>query len=86
MRPPSGADHAPDRQQADPGSHAKLIWDLPVRICHWALVAAVVGAYITHQLGLRWYAAHVWCGYVVLVLVAARIVWGVVGTRHARFA
>jgi cytochrome b len=86
LNPPSGADRAPDRQQADPRNDAKLVWDLPVRICHWALLVAVLGAYITHRLGLRWYAVHAWCGYVVLVLVGARIVWGVVGTRHARFA
>jgi len=86
LNPPSGADRAPDRQQADPHSDAKLVWDLPVRVCHWALLTAVLCAYFTHRLGLRWYAVHVWCGYVVLVLVGARIVWGVVGTRHARFA
>jgi cytochrome b len=82
----SGADRAPDRQQADPPSAAKLVWDLPVRICHWALLVAVLGAYFTHWLGLRWFTVHVWCGYAVLVLVGARIVWGVVGTRHARFS
>ncbi len=86
MNPPTGAERAPDRQPADPPSDAKLVWDLPVRVCHWALLAAVLGAYITHRLGLAWYAVHVWCGYVVLVLVVARIVWGVVGTYHARFA
>jgi cytochrome b len=86
LNAPSGADRAPDRQQADPRSDAKLVWDLPVRVCHWALLVAVLGAYVTHSLGLRWFKVHVWCGYTVLVLVGARIVWGVVGTRHARFA
>jgi cytochrome b len=86
LNSPSGADRAPDRAQADPRSDTKLVWDLPVRVCHWALLVAVLGAYFTHRLGLRWYAVHVWCGYAVLVLVGARIVWGVVGTRHARFA
>ena len=56
-----------------------------MRIFHWLLVLAVIGSYITHRLGLSWFKYHVWCGYAVLVLVSARIVWGFVGTRHARF-
>jgi cytochrome b len=61
------------------------VWDLPVRIFHWLLVLAVIGSYVTHRLGLSWFKYHLWCGYAVLVLVSARIVWGFVGTRHARF-
>lgn len=63
----------------------RKVWDLPVRIFHWSLVAAVVGAYLTHRLGVTWFRYHVWCGYAVLVLVTFRILWGLVGTRHARF-
>jgi cytochrome b len=65
----------PDRQ----------VWDLPVRVFHWLLVLAVAGAWITHQLGVVYFKYHVWCGYTVLVLVSFRILWGLVGTRHARF-
>jgi len=63
----------------------RRVWDLPVRIFHWALVLAVLGAWVTHQLGVNYFVYHVWCGYAVLVLVSFRLVWGVVGTRHARF-
>jgi cytochrome b len=62
-----------------------LIWDLPVRVFHWALVLAMVAAFITHRLGPQYFKFHAWSGYAVLVLVAFRIVWGIVGTRHARF-
>jgi cytochrome b len=62
----------------------RLIWDLPVRIFHWALVLAVFGSWLTYKLDA--FAWHVWFGYSVLVLTAARIVWGFVGPRHARFA
>lgn len=62
-----------------------LIWDLPVRIFHWALVIAMVAAYVTYRLGPEYFKFHAWSGYAVLVLVAFRIVWGFVGTRHARF-
>lgn len=56
-----------------------------MRVFHWLLVLAVLGSYITHRLGLSWFRYHLWCGYAVLVLVTARILWGFVGTRHARF-
>jgi cytochrome b len=62
----------------------RLIWDLPVRIFHWALVLAVFGSWLTYKLDA--FAWHVWFGYSVLVLTAARSVWGFVGPRHARFA
>jgi cytochrome b len=54
-----------------------------VRLFHWALVAAFFAAWFsTDSIGL----VHKMAGYVALVLVAARGVWGFVGSRHARFA
>jgi len=64
----------------------RLVWDLPLRVTHWALVLAVAGCFATHYAGIEWFAWHRRLGYVVLVLVAFRILWGFVGTRHARFA
>jgi cytochrome b len=63
----------------------RLVWDLPVRVFHWLLVLAVIGSFVTDRIGVTAFRYHVWCGYTVLVLVAFRIVWGLVGTRHARF-
>jgi cytochrome b len=62
----------------------RLIWDLPLRVFHWALALAVSGSWLTHKLDA--FAWHVWFGYSVLVLTVSRIVWGFVGPRHARFA
>jgi len=70
----------------EPTPASRLVWDLPVRVTHWALVLAVAGCWATHYAGLEWFPWHRRLGYVVLVLVAFRIVWGVAGTRHARFA
>lgn len=58
------------------------VWDPLVRIFHWGLVACFLTA---------WFAdggesVHDTAGYVVLGLVAFRLVWGLIGTRHARFA
>ena len=65
---------------------SRLVWDLPVRATHWMLVLAVAGCWATHYAGVEWFNWHRRLGYVVLVLVTIRVVWGFVGTRHARFA
>jgi cytochrome b len=70
------------RESAD----RRQVWDLPVRIVHWLLVVGIVGAYATHQAGVAYFEYHLWFGYGVVVLSAFRILWGLVGTRHARFA
>jgi len=62
-----------------------LVWDLPQRITHWLLAASFAGAFITAE-SERWRDVHVMLGYTVLALVVFRLLWGFVGTRHARFA
>ncbi len=61
------------------------IWDLPVRIFHWCLVLLFFAAYVTNSLGSDYFIYHLWSGYALLVLVSFRIVWGLVGSYHARF-
>ncbi len=61
-----------------------LVWDLPTRIFHWGLVAAIVTSLLSEEFGNM--DIHVISGHVVLALVLFRICWGVVGGRHARFA
>ena len=61
------------------------VWDLPVRVCHWTLVVSFLGAFITNRLGVSYFKYHVFFGYAVLVAVAFRILWGVLGSRHALF-
>jgi len=63
-----------------------LVWDWPVRVMHWGLVVAVFGAWLTRELEGDWFAWHVRCGYAVIVIACVRLVWGFVGTRHARFS
>lgn len=62
-----------------------LVWDVPVRVFHWALAASFLGAFVTAE-SERWRDVHVLLGYTVAGLIAFRLVWGFVGTRHARFA
>jgi len=61
-----------------------LVWDAPVRVFHWMLAASFIGAYLTAE-SERWRLLHVTLGYTVAGLVAFRVLWGLVGTRHARF-
>jgi cytochrome b len=67
-------------------NETRLVWDLPVRIVHWSLVVSFIGAFVTNRLGVAWFEWHVRFGYAVLGLVAFRILWGVFGTKHARFS
>lgn len=68
------------------GGKGARVWDLPVRLFHWALLAAVVISVATGLTGGLWQMdLHVVSGCVVLGLVLFRVLWGLFGGRHARF-
>lgn len=62
-----------------------LVWDLPTRLFHWLLAASFAGAFLTAE-SERLAVVHVTLGYTMLGLVVFRLLWGIVGTQHARFA
>jgi len=70
---------------ADPANRVR-VWDPAVRLFHWSLVAGFVVAWLSGEAEERGLILHVYSGYVVGGLIIFRIVWGFVGTRHARFA
>jgi cytochrome b len=72
------ADAAPARAKV-------LVWDAPVRIFHWLMVISFAGAWLTAESD-RWHLVHVTLGFTMAGLLAFRIVWGLVGPRHARFS
>ncbi|QDL56399.1 cytochrome b/b6 domain-containing protein [Rhodoferax aquaticus] len=70
---------------ATTSSQSIRVWDAPVRVFHWLMVLSFAGAYITSE-SERWRLVHISLGYTLGGLVAFRLVWGLVGTRYARFA
>ena len=65
----------------------RLVWDWPLRLFHWALAVAVVGAWLSGQFGgYDWQDAHSYFGFTALGLLIFRAVWGFAGPRHARFS
>lgn len=64
-------------------THEIKVWDGAVRIFHWALVIAFAVAYLSEGDDLM--TVHVWAGYAIAALVIFRLLWGVLGTEHARF-
>lgn len=62
-----------------------LIWDWPVRIGHWLMVGGFVVAWLTAE-SESFRLVHAWAGGIVLAVAAFRLLWGIVGSRHARFA
>jgi cytochrome b len=62
------------------------VWDLPLRLFHWLLTAAVVVAFVTAKIGGNAMVWHGRAGLLIIGLLAFRIVWGFVGSTHSRFA
>jgi cytochrome b len=63
-------------------THTVRVWDPVVRVFHWSLVIAFVLAWATAEEAQN---LHETIGYVIIGLLAVRLVWGVVGSAHARF-
>ncbi|MGJ5180715.1 cytochrome b/b6 domain-containing protein [Bradyrhizobium oligotrophicum] len=75
----SGASETP----AHPRPDTVAVWDFPLRVWHWALAASVLVACVTPNTFDR---LHRTAGYAVIGLLAFRLIWGLIGSRHSQFA
>lgn len=62
-----------------------LVWDLPTRVFHWSLAVCFAGAWLTSE-SERQHLLHLLFGYSLFGLILFRLLWGVVGSRYARFS
>ena len=58
------------------------VWGIPTRLFHWMLVISLVGAYIAEE---DYLTLHVALGYTAGILIVFRLIWGLVGPKHAHF-
>ncbi len=70
----------------DKGRMSIKVWDVPTRIFHWSLVAAILVAWFTGEGEALTARLHAIVGAFIAGLIAFRLVWGFVGGEHARFA
>ena len=77
------SDDAGSRQQNPPRS--VRVWDIPVRLFHWLLVALIILSFTTAQIGGNAMQIHELSGFTILTLVLFRVLWGLFGSTHARF-
>lgn len=82
--PPRDDDAQQPIQSSTPTQRIKL-WDLPLRVFHWSLLAAVTTAIVTGKLGGEWMPLHGQAGITIAGLLAFRITWGLIGSSTARF-
>jgi cytochrome b len=84
--PRSGFEPAPESYRTASAQLVKPdtvpVWDRPLRLWHWTLALLVMVAWFTPN---RYDGLHRFAGYGVIGLLAFRVVWGFVGTRHSRF-
>jgi cytochrome b len=69
--------------QSPKQSSSIRVWDPVVRIGHWLLVAGFFTNYIMED---EFMTVHAWIGYSIVLIVLFRILWGFVGSEHARFS
>jgi len=60
-----------------------LVWELPIRLFHWALAASIIINYFVLETGSK---QHRYLGYFACSLIVLRIIWGIFwGSKYSRF-
>lgn len=71
-----------DKEGAAPVETVK-VWDRFIRFFHWTTAVSFTVAYVS---GDAAFDLHLWVGYALTTLVLARIAWGFLGPRTARWS
>ncbi len=75
---------AREASTATTGRQPVRVWDLPTRVFHWTFAVSFAGAWLTAE-SERWINLHMMLGYTFAAMLVFRLVWGVIGSRYARF-
>ena len=78
---------SPTQNKAKTKRESRLVkvWDMPTRVFHWSLVAMVFIGILTGYIAPEWWMGlHIWAGYITVLLLIFRLVWGVFGSEYAR--
>jgi cytochrome b len=62
------------------------VWDVATRVFHWLLVMLVVVCLLSGEDEGLVFVIHAYAGFAVMLLLFFRAGWGVIGSRHSRFA
>jgi cytochrome b len=78
--------HATDSDDSNISTRKVVVWDLPVRVFHWALVLLFAFSFYSGKTGgFELMDYHMLSGYAVLTLIIFRICWGFIGSQNALF-
>ncbi len=77
------AQQAPSANKTQLARSTRKVVDIPTRMFHWLFAFCFVGAYVTAD-GESFRLLHVTLGYTMAGLLGFRLVWGLIGPRHAR--
>jgi cytochrome b len=84
-REPAPPPHGKPKLVASQAATRIRLWDLPLRVFHWSLALLVLAAFVTAKVGGPWMEWHGRAGIAIVGLLAFRLVWGLIGSTHARF-
>lgn len=64
-------------------AHEVAVWDPLVRLIHWSLALMILlnGVFVEEESEV-----HEWIGYIALGLVGLRLIWALIGPKHARIS
>lgn len=73
-------------KQPPPLEKKRLVWDLPVRLFHWALAFLLLAQWLTAEILEGYSDLHSQLGYITLGLILFRLIWGFIGPTYAKFS